>query len=87
MITGTTASGFAYEITDDALNDWELIEDLARIDAGQPGTMVSALRRLIGEEGYKALKEHCRGQNGRVAASTMMHELEDIFNTAKPLKN
>lgn len=86
MITGTTASGFAFAITDEALNDWELVEDLTRIDAGQPGTMVSAVRRLLGEDGYKALKEHCRTSSGRVGAAEMLRELEDIFANVK-LKN
>ena len=32
MIKGTTASGFAYEVSEDALNDYEILESLAELE-------------------------------------------------------
>lgn len=79
MLKGKTSTGFEYELEDDALNDWEVLEDLTDIDDGHYGGAVRALRRLLGDNQMKALKEHCRGENGRITQSAMVNELADIL--------
>ena len=39
MLKGTTESGFEYEISDETLDDYELMEELAEIDSGNMGNM------------------------------------------------
>mgnify|MGYP000886141671 CR=1 FL=1 len=79
---GKTSSGFEYE-----LNDYELLEDLCEMDAGNMSKMSSVMNRLIGAEQKERLKEHLRTENGRVPMSKMMIEIEEIFKNAKAGKN
>lgn len=79
MLKGKTSTGFEYELEDDALNDWEVLEDLTDIDDGHYGGAVRVLRRLLGDNQMKALKEHCRGENSRITQSAMVNELADIL--------
>ena len=80
MIAGKTKTGFEFSIEDAALDDWELLEDLSRIDGGDLDALIPACRRLLGAEGYDALKEYCR-RGGRVKASLMQAELKAIFES------
>ena len=84
---GKTSSGFEYELNEEALDDYELLEDLCEIDAGNMAKMSSAMNRLIGAEQKVRLKEHLRTENGRVPMSKMMSEIEEIFKNAKAGKN
>ena len=85
MITGQTDSGFAFTVPEAALDDWELLEAAMLLDEGNRTGYVTAAKQLLGDDGAKALKEHCRGENGRVKLSDMAKELNDIF--AKLSKN
>ena len=40
---------------------------------------MSAYKRLLGTEQYKALKEHIRSESGRVSATAMLETLQEIF--------
>ena len=55
-----TSSGFCCEIDETAINDMELLEDLEELDQGNPMRVPSALRRLLGEQGKRALYDHLR---------------------------
>lgn len=81
MIKETLKNGFEVEIPDENLDDYELLEDLAALDEGEenPGKIVSAYKRLLGVEQYKALKEHIRSESGRVSATAMLETLQEIF--------
>lgn len=81
MIKETLKNGFEVEIPDENLDDYELLEDLAALDEGEENTgkIVSAYKRLLGAEQYKALKEHIRGDGGRVSATAMLETLQEIF--------
>ena len=85
MLSGATKSGFSFQIEESRLDDWELIEDLA--EAENPIKVVSIAKRLLGADQYAKLKEHIRGEDGRVAATAMSEESESIFNSSKNLKN
>lgn len=80
-----TSTGFEADITAAALDDWELIEDLVAVES-DGSKMVPVTRRLLGEEGMKKLKEHCRDENGRVRASRMYEEIGEIFHLLKENK-
>ena len=83
-VEGTTKSGFRYKIEKDALDDWELVEQISEMD-GLTGS-VAVMKSLLGKEQYEQLKEHCRGPHGRVRATRMEEEMTEILNDRRPVK-
>lgn len=83
---GKTSSGFEYELDEAALDDYELLEDLCEMDAGNVAKMSSMLNRLIGTEQKERLKEHLRTER-KGSNVEMMIEIEEIFKNAKAGKN
>lgn len=79
MIEGITKSGFKYKLTDDARDDYELVELLSDYSE-DPTVFPKIARRLLGPEQHKALKEHVRNKNGIVTNTAMEAEITDIFN-------
>lgn len=86
MISGTTKSGFDYEISEDVLDDYELLEMLSEVDRGNVSLLTTAAGLILGEEQIKKLKEHNRGDNGIVSAKRMIKDIVDII-TKKEIKN
>lgn len=71
-MVGETKTGFKYEIADDVLNDWEVLELLKDIEGdavngidGDFGKVVYLMRKLFDAKTQKALKKHCK-HNGKV---------------------
>lgn len=88
MITGTTKTGFEYEIEEEVLDDWTLLRKLCEVDAGNLAPLPECLDILLGPEQEKKLEEHCKSKkSGRVLASKMIAEMMDIFNSNKQGKN
>lgn len=88
MVKGKTKSGFSYEINPAILKDWDFLE---LVDAFQNGdtsfkSIKSLLCMLLTEDGFDALKEHIRTQNGTADVTLIMHEFTEICNNPK-LKN
>ena len=85
-ITVTTKSGFTAEIDQGAVDDIELIEDLARIDQGDLLAVSSGLKRLLGEQQKKALYDFCRDpKTGRASLTKVSAVLMELF-TSEELK-
>ena len=91
MITGETKSGFRFEIDDDATDDMEILENIARLENGDMSVVPAILAQLLGEAQKKALYEFCRKENGRVSAVKVMSAVKEIFDAAaeenKKVKN
>lgn len=87
MIKGKTESGFAYELPEDAFDDYELLEVLHKIDKGEAGYVVEMVDMLLGEEQKTKLKEHIRTEHGKVSASKMLEVVMEIFQKEKKGKN
>lgn len=81
MITGTTRSGFSFEVEDDIANDMELFEALYDIDNGDATAVVPVCRRILGDR-KKALYDHLR-ENGRVPVEAVIAAIGDIFAAVK----
>ena len=79
MIKGSTNSGFEFEISDSALNDWELLELIDEIDE-KPTVMIRIAKKLLGEDKYILMKEHCT-VDGKVLMDKMMTEVTEIMKT------
>ena len=80
---GKTASGFEYEVDEKALDDYELLEDLAEVSDGREGRIGSVIDRLLGKEQKERMKDFLRDGSGKVAASKMIQEVKDIFEALK----
>lgn len=83
MITGETKSGFVYNVEDDAFDDYELLETICKVDNGNTSLIPKMLEDFLGKEQTDALKEHIRGQNGKVSAKKMSDEIAEIFSACK----
>lgn len=77
-----TESGFTWDIDDGARDDQELVDAFIVMDE-HPERYSLVLSILLGEEGKKALYEHCRNAKGRVPASQIQKELRDIIDCMK----
>ena len=87
-ISGKTSTGFEFSIPVENCDDEELLDDLEDLSEGNRVPVRSILRRLIGEDGQKALYEHVRDKKtGKVKASAVMAELHEIFQTSQTVKN
>ena len=79
MIKGKTKSGFEFEIEEEVLDDYEILEDLCAVDNGEVNKIPKVASNILGEEQMKKLKEHLRGENGRVSASKMGEAIGEIL--------
>lgn len=84
MLKGKTASGFAFEINKDIVDDYELVEALGELE-DNPLNLSKVVTMLLGKEQTIELKEHCRVDN-RVSTQKMMNEIQDIFANVNQLK-
>lgn len=87
MIKGKTQTGFEYELDEQALNNYELVENIADIEEN-PLAITMIVKQLLGTEETKRLKEHVRDEDGIVRMEKMTNEIVDIFkNSGKETKN
>ena len=73
-----TSNGFVFELDQEKLNDWAILELLDEIE-DDPSKIVRFARKLLGKEQYDKLKVHCT-ENGKVSASLMQENLISIMN-------
>lgn len=85
-IKGKTTSGFEYKIEIKRLDDMELMEVFAELDAN-PVALPRALEMLFGAAGKKALYDHVRTKSGEVPISAIEKELSEILSSVDLLKN
>ena len=85
MKSGITATGFEFEIEDEVLDDYELLEILTDIDAGDLTVVPKMVDMLLGNEQKKKLKEHVRATTGRVSTKAMMDEIALILSSNNEL--
>lgn len=81
MIKGITSTGFKYEITKDALNNYELIEELTELESN-PLLLTSVVRKIFGKEQTNNLKDHVRKDNGTVPVEKMEAEVIEIIKSS-----
>lgn len=83
MLTGTTSTGFEWELEDDVLDDMELLDALADWDRGKETGAIYACRLLLGEQQRAALYDHLRGKNGRVKATAVLNAVTEILTALR----
>lgn len=87
MITGTTTSGFDFQISENVGDDYEILELMARIQKGVDLLAITELiDRVLGEDQKERFKDHCRADDGRVSTERMMTEFFEIFSSHNATK-
>ncbi|WP_195935481.1 hypothetical protein [Lactococcus lactis] len=82
MLKGTTKLGFRYEISDNRLNNFELLEMVNEVDEN-PALMGKLLNLLLGERQAKNLKNYLRDDEGFVPADKITETVFEIFANKK----
>lgn len=87
MIKGKTPTGFEFELDDDALDDYDLLETLQKADEGDGSAAIKVVEMLLGEKQKEKLKDHVRSEKGKVSANALFKEIGEIFRACKEGKN
>jgi hypothetical protein len=77
-ITGTTTSGFKYELEQERLDNYELLEYIVELEEN-PLMLPKVIDLLLGKDQKEKLKEHVRTENGIVPAEKLSDEITEIF--------
>ncbi len=83
---GITESGFEYELTEEALDNMELVDALAELEEN-PLMISKVVKLLLGNAQRERLYEHLRKINGRVSTSKVEKELSEIMLGTEERKN
>ena len=81
MITAKTNDGFEIELSEDALDDAEMLDALDGMQDGNVFDMSRLTLRLLGKEGRKKLYDHLRTPDGRVPVSKVADALGELMNS------
>lgn len=90
-----TKSGFTCEINDKKIGSWNAIEMYTGISKAAEELQYDKVMNLtadlykfmLGEDGYKALKDHLKDEDGIVNAETVTKEFNEIMNLANLKKS
>ena len=80
MVTGTTKSGFTYEIEQDVFDDWDTLDIVRKIQGGDTFAVFDLITRILGDEQTEKLKDHIRTKTGRVPISKANTEIFEILS-------
>lgn len=83
MVKGTSTTGFEFEIDEDVLDDWEVVELLCKVEENDVSAFVKATKIILGEEQIDRLKSHVRERVGKASFSIMVKEFGDILQNAQ----
>jgi len=86
MIIGKTSSGFEYQVPEENLNNYELVEVLGELESN-PLLIAKTVTLLLGKEQRERLKDHLRTEGGTVPTDKISEEIMEIFNSQKETKN
>ncbi len=86
MLKGETTSGFKYEIPEENLNNYELLEELGELDTN-PLALGRVVNLLLGKDQAKALKNHVRTDTNIVPSDKMTNEITEILQSNAQSKN
>lgn len=78
-----TVRGVTVTVPPEALDDFELFDDLSEAQNGNSMRIVPAFKRLFGDD-YKRILDELRGENGRVPITGVMPWLMDLFKALAP---
>lgn len=73
-----SVAGRDWTIDKDALDDFELLDDLGEIEAGNAARMPRVLRRLLGDQ-YRAALDTLRDDDGKVRVEVGATFVRELF--------
>ena len=82
MLKGKTQSGFEFEVPDESLNNYEMIEVLADVDTNAL-LLPKLVKMLLGDEQAERLKSHLRTDKGNVPLDAISVEIMEIFKSGQ----
>jgi hypothetical protein len=86
MLKGTTESGFEYELDENVLDNWDLLEAIQRYQDGETMAGTLMLRTLLGPEQTKRLRAFAMTESGTPSASKMFEIFSEIATKIPALK-
>ena len=78
-----TLHGLTVTVPNEAIDDWELLEELDALDSGKGQKLPSVLRRLVGDD-YSSIIDSMRGKNGRVSIVQGTKFVTDLLGALNP---
>lgn len=87
MITAKTEDGFTVELSEDTLDDAELLDALGGMQDSDVFAMGKLADRLLGKAGKKKLYDHLRNPEGRVPVAAVATALGELMNSFAAGKN
>lgn len=78
-----THKGVTVTVAIDALDDFELLDDIGAVEGGNAARLPSLLRRLIGED-YKPVLDAIRGDSGRVKIEDASAYIGNLLGAIAP---
>lgn len=82
-----TLHGITVTVADEALDDFELLDSLSRVQFGEKedrGRLLPIFRQLVGEDGYTAVMDGLRGENGRVPVKAGFDFIQELLGALNP---
>lgn len=86
MIEGKTDTGFMYKVSEENLDNYELLEALGEVEEN-PLVISKVVNLLLGKKQTEKMKDHVRSKSGIVSAEKMTEELKNIFESVEKAKN
>ncbi len=81
-----TSSGFRYKIDFDALDDWEILTLLKKVDEGDALAIVDVAPKFLGEKQLQNLQKFLKKKEGRVRTTSVIREIGEML-TSSQVKN
>lgn len=87
MITAETKDGFAVELSEEALDNVELLDALAEVQDADVPSLGRTIRLLMGKAQAKKLYDHLRTEDGRVPVVALSNALGELMESFRAGKN
>lgn len=82
-VSTVTIKGITVRVEKDALDDFELLDDLAKMQDGDGARIASVAHRLFGDE-FKKVMDGLRGENGRVSVESASEFISELLAAIAP---
>lgn len=82
-ISTLTIQGITVHVAKDALDDFELLDDMSQLQEGNGTKLSSVARRLFGDE-FKQVMDALRGENGRVSIEATTKFIQAVLESVAP---
>ena len=88
MIDVRLEDGFAIQLEDDVMDDYDLVLFFGQYRKNPSMDIVADIAvKMLGEAQHQALMDHLRDEKGKLKTSAMVHALEEIEDAIPTVKN